>query len=72
MHPGQGDLLDDSAALRRVDGQRPQYLAGTLQVLHVILRDVPQMQTPTGHLNQGLCPFGDLWEGTLTECPLAL
>ena len=72
MHPRQRHLLDHGATLRCVDGQRPQHLAGTFQVLHMILRDVPQMQTPTGRLDQGLCPRSDLWEGTPPECPLAL
>ena len=72
MHPRQRHLLDDGAALRRMDGQRPEHLAGALQVLDMVLRNVPELQTPTGRLEQGLRPRGDLWEGTPAERPLAL
>ena len=52
-----------TVALRCVDGQRPQHLASALQVLDMV-RDVPELQTPTRRLGQGLCSLGDLCEGT--------
>ena len=72
IHPGQGHFLDDGAGQWGMDRQRATDLPGTLQILDVVLGDVPEFEAPVCHLQQRFRPLGDLWKGALTERALAL